>query len=235
MKIRFTLYLPLSLSLLATPALHAEPIVADRPGFSTGIHTVTPGHCNIELGFQGSDVSETLPLSNVRIGLTPKAEVDVQWGGWTFANGSSTLNNLSLGGKYRLDDRGPLKLTMLGLLSLPSGNGNPSGSRIAPQAALLWNRSDLFGMFQLASSHTGSLQTQVQAAIGKSFSHSAQLGSYLELYVDHPLNHAGGDSIMLDGGFAYLLDARTQLDLHLGLDVNSNAANFIGFGFARSY
>jgi hypothetical protein len=227
--------LPCSLLLLATTGLHAEPLVADRPGFSTGTYTVSPGHYNIELGFQGSDVNETLPLTNIRIGLSPKAELDIQWGGWTFDHGRSTLNNLSLGGKYRLDDRGPYKLTLLGAFMLPSGNANPSGSGIAPQAALLWNRSEWFGMFQLASSHAGSLQTQAQAAIGHSFSHGAQLGSYLELYVDHPLNHAGSDNIMVDGGFAFLLDARTQLDLHLGIDLNGHAADFIGFGFARRY
>ncbi|MDD2700432.1 MAG: transporter [Sideroxydans sp.] len=235
MKNRFARTLPLALALLATPALSAEPVVADRPGFSTGTHTVAPGHYNIELGFQAGDVSETLPLTNVRIGLTPKAELDVQWGGWTFDHGRSTLNNLSLGGKYRLDDRGPCKLSLLGTFMLPSGNANPSGSGIAPQAALLWNRGDWFGMFQLASSHAGSLHTQAQAAVGHTFAHGAQLGSYLELFVDHPLNHAGSDSILVDGGFAWLLDTRTQLDLHLGLDVNGNAAHFIGLGFARSY
>lgn len=221
--------------LLAATALHAEPVVADRPGFSTGTATVKPGHYNIELGLQANDASETLPLSNVRIGLTPRSELDLQWGGWTFANGRSTVNNIALGGKYRLADGGPFKLTLLGSLIFPSGNANPSGSGIAPQAALLWNRSDWFGMVQLAGSHAGSLQTQAQAAIGHAHSHTEHLGSYLELYVDHPLNHAGNDSIMLDGGFAWMLDERTQLDLHLGLDVNGNAANFIGCGIARSF
>ncbi|GAB1232601.1 hypothetical protein [Ferrigenium sp. UT5] len=90
-------------------------------------------------------------------------------------------------------------------------------------------------MFQFASSTPGSLQTQWQTAISASFSHNAQLGSYLELYNDHPLNHAGNDSFIVDGGLAFLLDARTQLDLNLGLDLNGHEADLIGVGFARSY
>ncbi len=223
--------------LLTSLTTFAEPIVADRPGFSTGTYTVRPGHYNIEFGFQGDSGSRSVPLSNVRIGLTSDAEVEVQWGGWQHSNGSTTVGNLTLGGKYRVLDDGALKLSALGLLTLPSGNGNPAGSRAAPLVAALWSHEEtsLFGMFQIASSNPGSLQTQLQAAIGKSFSHSEQLGSYLELYTDHPLNHAGSDSIVADGGFTYLLDTDTQLDLHLGLDVNGNASNFIGFGYARSF
>jgi hypothetical protein len=231
-------YLFVCLPLLFTvTALHAEPIVADRPGFSTGTYTVSPGHYNIELGLQAESGSHTFPLSNVRIGLTPVAELDLQWSGWNFANGTTTVGDLTLGGKYRLLDSDTLDLSLLGLLTLPSGNGNPAGSRAAPLAALLWSHeaAGLFGMFQLASSNQDSLQTQLQTAIGASFSHSAQLGSYVELYADHPLNHAGDNSYMVDGGFAFLLDERTQLDLHLGIDLNGHAADFIGFGFARSY
>ncbi|GAB4116620.1 MAG: transporter [Sideroxydans sp.] len=237
MKNRFARCLSFSLLLLAAPTLFAEPIVADRPGFTTGTHTVSPGHFNIELGLQAEAGSRTVPLSNVRIGLTPVAEFDLQWSGWNFANGSTTVGDLTLGGKYRLHDAGDLKLSLLGLLTLPSGNGHPAGSRAAPLAALLWNHqtTGLFGMFQFASSNPGSLQTQWQTAIGASFSHNAQLGSYLELYNDHPLNQAGNDSFMVDGGFAWLLDERTQLDLHLDLDLNGTAADFIGVGFARSY
>ncbi len=237
MHIRFPLYLSFSLALSYLPAAHAEPIVADRPGFSTGTYTVTPGHYNIELGFQGVSGSRTVPLSNVRIGVTPVAELEVQWGGWQFANGSTTMGDLTVGGKYRVLQGNTINLSLLGLLTLPSGNGQPAGSRSAPLVAALWNHdaSGLFGMFQVASSNQGNLQTQFQTAIGKSFSHSAQLSSYLELYLDHPLNHAGSDSFIMDGGFAWLIDARTQLDLHIGLDVNGNAANFLGFGIARSY
>lgn len=223
--------------LLTVTALHAEPLIADRPGFSTGTHTVSPGHYNIELGVQAESGSHGFPLSNVRIGLTPRAELDIQWGGWHFADGSTSVGDLTVGAKYRLPDAGGLKLSVLGLLMLPSGNVNPEGSRAAPLAALLWSHATtgLFGMFQLASSNPGSLQTNLQTAVGASFTHTGQLGSYIELYADHPLNHTGDDSYMVDGGFAWLLDERTQLDLHLALDASGNASDFIGFGFARSY
>lgn len=237
MNKRFPLYLSLSLALFDLPAVHAEPIVADRPGFSTGTSTVKPGHYNIELGLQAESGSRSFPLSNLRIGITPVSELALQWGGWQFADGSTTVGDLSVGGKYRVLQNDTINLSLLGLLTLPSGNGQPAGSHAAPLVAALWNQdaSGLFGMFQIASSDQGSLHTQFQAAIGKSFAHSAQLGSYLELYLDHPLNHAGSDSYIMDGGFAWLLDERTQLDLHIGLDVNGNAAHFLGFGIARSF
>ena len=86
MKLRIAACLPL---LFASPILAAEPVTADRPGYSTGTATIRPGHFNIELGYQGSSGSHSLPLTNVRIGLTPTAELDLQWGGWNSTDGSS--------------------------------------------------------------------------------------------------------------------------------------------------
>jgi hypothetical protein len=43
----------LSLCAIQINALAAdEPIVADRPDFSTGTYTVKPGKLNVELGYQ---------------------------------------------------------------------------------------------------------------------------------------------------------------------------------------
>ena len=64
------------------------PIVADRPGFSTGTYTVKPGKLNTEFGYQyafntdGVDRNtQTLPQLNVRVGLSPKAELNLLWDG----------------------------------------------------------------------------------------------------------------------------------------------------------
>lgn len=231
MKLRIAACLPL---LFASPILAAEPVTADRPGYSTGTATIRPGHFNIELGYQGSPGSHSLPLTNVRIGLMPTAELDLQWGGWNSTDGSTSSGDLTLGGKYRLLDDDALQLSLLGLFTLPDNGG------IAPFGALLWSYSayeqtGLFGTLQVASSDPAALQTRVQAAIGAEFEHTPRLGSYLELFADLPLNHAGNDSFVLDGGFTWLLDERTQLDLHLGLDINGHAADFIGAGIAHSY
>lgn len=235
MKLRIAACLSL---LITSPTLVAEPVTADRPGYSTGTATVRPGHFNVELGYQGSSGSHSFPLTNVRIGLTPVTEIDLQWSGWDTATGD--IGNLTLGGKYRLLDGDALQLSLLGLFTLPSGNSHPAGAGIAPFGALLWSyaayeQAGLFGTLQIASSDPAALQTRFQAAVGAAFEHTPQLGSYLELFADLPLNHAGNDSFVLDGGFTWLLDERTQLDLHLGIDINGHAADFIGIGVARSY
>jgi hypothetical protein len=232
----------LILSLLLCASLHtrAEPIAADRPGFSTGTRTVDPGHMNIELGYQMGGGNYSLPLTNARFGLTPQAEAELQWSGWNVSGGSGRIGDVSVGGKYRLPDTGGFKLSLLGLLALPTGGNHPASDGIAPLGALLWSydgyeRAGVFGMLQLASSNPGSLQTQLQPAVGLSFAHEAGLGSFIELFADLPLNHAGNDSYILDGGVSYLLNERAQLDLSLGLSLNGHAADSIGFGFAYSY
>ncbi|GAB4124263.1 MAG: hypothetical protein Fur0040_06040 [Sideroxydans sp.] len=116
MKLRIAAGLPL---LSASPILAAEPVTADRPGYSTGTATIRPGHFNIEPGHQGSSGSHSLPLTNVRTGLTLTAELDLQWGGWNSTDGSTTSGDLTLGGKYRLLDDDALQFSLLALFTLP--------------------------------------------------------------------------------------------------------------------
>ena len=66
-----------------------ERLAPDRPGFSTGTHTVTPGRIYLEVGIghslaRGEAVSETqAPQATVRTGVLPGLEVFVEWEGWT--------------------------------------------------------------------------------------------------------------------------------------------------------
>ena len=80
----------LSLCAVQVNAFSADnPIVADRPGFSTGTYTVKPGKLNVELGYQyafntnlNNKTTQTLPLLVLRTGLSSNVELDFHWDGW---------------------------------------------------------------------------------------------------------------------------------------------------------
>ena len=76
---------------LSSSTLAAEEgaISADRPGLSTGTHTVAPGVYYVELGYQyefnntGVDTAtHTLPQLVLRTGLSDKIELDFIFDGW---------------------------------------------------------------------------------------------------------------------------------------------------------
>ena len=188
-----------------------NPIVPDRPGFSTGAYTVKPGRLNIEFGYQYSfnnhnnDTStHTTPLSNLRLGITNKIELDLLWDGWNIddqedSNPETSVTDASVGGKYRIIEIDKFNLTALGLLSFPVGSSPSTSGHIDPRLGLLWdyslsNSMSIFGNVLANSDVTkGDRNYSIQPIVGVSFSHTSQLGTYLEYNSDIPL-HTGRSS-----------------------------------------
>lgn len=200
-----------------------NPIVADRPGFSTGTYIVKPGKLNVELGYQyafnttGIDQStQTLPLLVLRTGLSSKVELDLLWDGWnindTDNQPTETSNaDISIGGKYKLHESSKYNLTALGLLSLPIGSSPSTSDNVDPLLGLLWDYSlssqvSLFGVVQ-ASSFKYELDRvyDAQVAIGVSFSHTDRIGTFIEIYSILPSETKLDDEIVMDSGITYLL------------------------------
>jgi hypothetical protein len=61
----------------------ADTIQTDRPGFSTGTHTVAPGVVQVEAGYRhlrandGDAETDILPEINARVGMRPDLEINV--------------------------------------------------------------------------------------------------------------------------------------------------------------
>lgn len=230
-----------------------SPIVADRPGFSTGTYTVKPGKLNVELGYQYAfntnpidQSTQTLPLLVLRTGLSSKVELDLLWDGWNIdhadnQSSDTSVADVSIGGKYRIHESSKYNLTLLGLLSLPTGSSPSTSDNVDPLFGLLWDYSlssqpSLFGVVQASSfKYEGSRVYDAQVAIGVSFSHTDRIGSFIEIYSILPSEVKLDDEIVMDGGITYLLSNDVQLDINVGAGLNDTSTNFVGFGIASRF
>jgi hypothetical protein len=246
---------------LATPSMSAErhlfgwdaepltdPIVADRPGFSTSPQTVPRGRLQIEGGYQftadrGID-SHSAPLLLIRAGLARNLELRLNWDGlsWTENNGhfKPEASDMSLGLKAHLMEQKEFMpaLGLLGSLSLPTGSGASTSNRVDPTGGLLWEYElaagpGIFGTL-LMSSVTGDEGRFFEAAnaIGISLPINNRLGSFIE-YFGFYRKGGGGAAHNLNAGFTYLLNDNLQLDINGGVGTNQRADDyFLGAGFA---
>ncbi len=244
---------PWCLSALLFPGLSfslpAETIQPDRPGFSTGTYTVAPGVTQLELGFQsdygnnnGDPDTFTAPLINVRVGLTPATELNILVDGWsrerTNSGGATSSSDMLLGVKHRLIMAEQYNVSLLGYVSLPTGNAPDSGT-LTPFLGLLWDYEldqniTAFGTLQFVSFVEGGQRSNnFQPAVGLSFSHTSKLSTYIEYYRDMSLNiRTARDVDMFDAGAAYLLTDNIQLDVNFGVSIDRYASDFFGAGFA---
>lgn len=227
-----------------------ETIASDRPGFSTGTYTVTPGHFIVELGYEASSgrggasrTTHTAPLLDLRVGLTPESEIDLLWSGWNTvrvaSHSTTSTSDMAIGAKYRLVSQPRFNITALGILSLPTGSA--SSGQVEPTAAVAWDYtlSDTvaaFGVVQLASFvEDGDRRSNVQPAVGLSFSATDKIGTFIEFYSDVPLGRDTQRADMIDAGITYLLTATTQLDLNFGLSLDRRSDDFVGAGIAMRF
>ena len=228
--------------------VNAEPIQPDRPGFSTGTYTVEPGFSHLELGFQsdygnnpGDPDTFTAPLMNVRVGLTSSTELNILVDGWSRERTSSSTvtstSDMLIGAKHRLLITDKYNVSLLGFVSLPTGN-SPDSGYFTPFLGVLWDYEitpdiGAFGTLQFISFvEDGERSNNFQPAIGLSFTHTDKLSTYIEYYRDMSLNLTANDIDMFDAGFAYLLTDDMQVDVNFGYSINRDASDFIGAGFA---
>lgn len=229
------------------------PIVADRPGFSTGTYTVKPGNLNLEVGYQyalntnsNNQTTQTLPLLVLRVGLSPKIELDLLWDGWNIDNADNQRTetssaDLSIGGKYRIHESDKYNLSLLGLISLPTGSAPSTSNNIDPLIGVLWDYSlssqaALFGVIQASSfKYENTRVYDTQVAIGASFTHTDIIGSFIEIYGIQASEAKIEDEAVINGGITYLLSNDIQLDINAGAGLNKYSNNFIGVGIARQF
>lgn len=234
--------------LIFSQGLLAEPIQPDRPGFSTGTYTVEPGMTHLEMGLQlsyganaGDANSLTAPLLNLRIGLTPTLEFNLLMDGVSretrSGSSDSATSDMLIGGKYRLLSNDQYNLSLLGFVSLATGNGPDSGAQ-SPFLGLLWDYEvsadvSAFGTLQVVSFvEQGQRSNNFQPAVGLSFSHTETISTYIEYYRDMSLNLNTPSSDVFDAGIAYLLNHDTQLDFNFGISLDRATDDFLGVGYA---
>lgn len=226
---------------------------ADRPGFSTGTHAVTPGRLYLELGYQYSfnarneflNYSE-IPDLNIRIGIADKLEMFVMWDGWSISHNGSEATNTGngtepglpgLGAKYQLIRADGYNLTLLGLLEGTDARNSFSAD---PAIALVWDfelsaRFELFGLAQGGSeAAAGGNNLSTRFAVGLGFAISDRLESFAEYYnIAYPgRGEAFGGS---EFGLMYLLTPEIQLDIYGGYAFSREMDHYSGLGISRRF
>lgn len=227
-----------------------DPIVTDRPGYTSSTHTVKPGRYIVELGYQYAFnnyrvdmVTQTFPQMELRTGISSNIEMQLYWSGWNIdatenQPSETTVADASIGGKYRMHRSQEYNLTMTGSLSLPVGTTSSTSNNVDPTLGLLWDYSlsrpvSLFGEALATSFKTDNERVyEAQFAIGASFSHTDRLSSFIEFYGSLPSEDKLDENAILNGAFLYLLSKDVQLDIDAGVRLNDSSNNFVGFGFS---
>ncbi len=223
----------------------ANTIIADRPGFSTGTYTVQPKKLNVELGYNYTKDTQTLPLVVLRTGITQKLEFNVIYDGFYIKNNEqkefTMSSDLIVGAKYRVYESDLYNITFMCLTSLPIGNDkNLTPKNMSPLIGILWDYTlseevSLFGTIQGSTYYDNERVYDIQPAIGTSIAHTNKFGSYIELYSILPSSHQQNSELVLDGGFTYLLNNDIQIDINIGFGLNKTSDDFIGFGIATRF
>lgn len=225
---------------------------ADRPGFSTGTHAVTPGRVYFETGYQYTfsheynlSGSSQIPVMNVRIGIADKAELFLMWDGIEVSHisqaagipGKTGISLPGIGSKYRLIQSDEYNFTLIGTVESSVENNSFS---VDPAIALAWDyslseRFELFGIGQAGYEtipEISSLSTAIAVGIG--FSITDRLNVFTEYYnVGYP-----GAGKLFNGsefGIIYLLTPGIQIDLYGGLRLTGETDNYAGVGISQRF
>jgi hypothetical protein len=265
MSIRTPLRLGALLLLAAAPASFAAPtreMTTDRPDVTESPYTIDPGYRQIELSFAeySRDTQDGVrgrewavaPL-NLRIGLTPSAEVQLMFDPWR----RSETRNLATGATGSISGRGDFtvrsKINLWGddgegtAFAIMPFVGFPTGARgiraqgvegglVLPFAASLpagWDVSAMSEIDWVRNDRDDGYA--VQALHSASFGHALtkDVGAYLELTAT---TGQGPAQWTFDAGATYAVTSELQLDAGVNLGLNRAAGDVTIFaGIARRF
>lgn len=235
----------------ATTMAEDGPIAPDRPGLSTGTHTVSPGTVYLEAGYQyafnrsGIDTAtSTFPQLVLRTGITDKLELDILWNGWNRDSvqgvpNETSQSDITLGGKYRLIEGESFNLTLFGLITAPTGSSPSTSDNADPLLGLLWDyslsdKTALFGALQSTNLEDENENSFIenQLALGVSYGHTERLASFVEYFAAIPQSSEQGEQHIVDAGVTYLYNDSIQLDVSAGVGLNDETSHFFSVGIA---
>lgn len=250
--IRFhTVALLLSFALLGAgvTAPATAQISSDRPGFGDGASMVAPRTFQAEMGyaFNGNGLnSHELGQLLLRYGLTSRIEVRGGVGSYVvnespFDNGYS---GTALGTKVRLLQSDLWTLSGVATLGLPTGTGafDSADDRARQELKLAFDGAlgeDITLSVNGGTSffYSGGVQDDRDVSVlfipTLSFGLTDGVGAYVGyagFYDD------GRNANWVEGGFTYLYDPNTQLDVNVGLQLDDYSDSFfLGVGVARRF
>ena len=244
------------LSVATWVSAQEEPsFTPDRPGATQGTGIVATRQVYLESGawvdVRANDGVDEWDLHApdvlVRVGIArgwelriAASDVPAEWARAHSPALPPGRDDAAVGAKVRLlrgSHRG-LTLSLIPMLSLPTGSGPRSAHQLLPNLTLAVS-TDAGRGFALAGNLDAALQASaasrtVQTAATVDVSHG--LGGAWGVYADASTHISGADdtrTVMLESGVMRSLGARAQLDLECGRAVHSTEGHwFAGVGFA---
>lgn len=218
-----------------------EPLETDRPDITETSTVVGAGRLQIETSIQverrrgGDDERLLLTPTLFRWGFHRRWEARLETDGSSrsrLSAGPAVLRTagyapLSIGAKHHFQDpregSGRPSVGAILHIGLPSGSGAFRTRKLTGElkAALDWELSPRWSLGVNAGplvdeDEAGNtfLCGLVTASLARSL--TSRLRTYAELALQAPEARRGGRALILDGGFAYLLDRNTQIDAAVG-------------------
>lgn len=234
-----------SFSLLSpTPREAMREMTADRPDVTETPFTVDAGHVQLEMDALSSELdagaTELWAAStNVRLGLTNSAEVQLLVEPWRHVEGLTGFGDLTLRGKLSLwgNDGGPTALSALPFVRLPTartrlGTGKVEGGLLLPLGVELpdgWGLSTMLGLD--VAEHADHYGAELIATGSLEHDLVGDLGGYLELASSLPLDEPDQVELAVNGGLVLrfgddlAIDAGTRVGLS---EAAADLALFVG-------
>lgn len=242
----------------------AEEMETDRPDFTEGASTVSPGHLQIEIGYLFTHDKErtfrekehTAPQFLGRVGLLNDLEFRVAWDGYinserrtratepTVEETTEGTADLSLGLKHQMYQTEDFSFSFIAQISTPSGSTEVSSQDTIPEVKLIW-AYELTTTYSLAGNINFSSPVQDSQRYFENSNSLAiargigeNFGTYLEYFGFFP-NSSATDSTSthyLNGGFTFAASRNLQFDILAGIGLNREASDFFsGLGLAFRY
>lgn len=230
-----------------------QEMETDRPDFTEGTQTVTPGHLQLESGYtftydkeNGTRLREHVaPEFLLRVGLIQDLELRLSWDGYVDSQENSPLNNsnsngvsdFAIGFKHRMyrQEDSLVDFSLIGDISIPAGSSEITSDEVEPGLSLLWAR-DLDEIFAIAGNLNFVFPVvnddryfQIENSLTLGTSLSERFGSYLEYYGLYPADSDTTEttSHIVNGGFTFLASTNLQFDIRAGFGLNDEAPDFL--------
>lgn len=239
------------------------PLQTDRPDFTEGTATVTPGHLQFELGYRftydeegGSATRQHVPIEGLlRAGLLDSTELRLGWPPylWQETSGDGVedqaegVGNLTIGAKQKLLQAREARpaLSFIVEASLPTGADSVNEEKFIPAAKLLWshNLSDYFGAagnfnFSVPEDAECDRFLEPAASLALAWALSERLGMFYEYFGFYPPSSAAGVASRhyLSTGLTFAVNADNQFDTYIIAGLNDDAEDLqIGAGYSFRY
>ena len=229
-----------------TWADEAATIATDRPAVTESSVVVPEGGLQAESGFVAADIQGgsvlDLPEAYLRYGLLKHTELRLALPDYYravsgAAPGASGFGDAAVGVKQQVGPISGVDLSVIVLLSLPTGAQALTSHDYDPGLQLPWSRS-LSTDWTLAGQLAGYWPT---VAGGRNFTKevtllldrqlSAPWDAFIEYAADVP--QRGGSRQLLHLGTAHKVAARHQIDFHAAVGLSAAAPRaFVGVGYA---